>query len=222
MKFCLAKEHLDFFSKFEMLEIDSLMTGPQTKEVKLLVDKVLDQRFRNNVVTKMADLQSNFYEIGHDLWRDDESLKKIVFNKRICEIGYELGFPTPYRIGFDQYLTSNIKITETISLEDFSPFQGFLFGYLLCLNQTENIEENSSSPFSNKIGNICFLNSSFLIDFSLLQNQKNSEYLLVTFLSEKSVYTFKDKANQVHSLKKFGYAFGDRIAEKTNPIIYRK
>lgn len=224
MKFCLAKEHLDYFSKFGMLEIDSIFTQPQVTEIQLLINKILEQRFRSNIDKGISPRQSNLYELGHDLWRDDEDLKKLLFNKKISELGYELGFPTPFRIGSDQYLPADINFSSIITLDDFSSFQGVIFGYLLCLEPVVIEEESESEPcpFAAKKGNVVLLNFNFPIDFSHLKNNKGAEYLLVTYISEKSIYSLKEQADHVHYLKKFGYAFGDRIKENTHPIIYRK
>lgn len=228
MKFSLAKEQRDFFEQKGLLEVEGLITPSQLEILNSCVAEFVKKEAASQRRTVASVDPQKYFLAGHDLGRENPEIKKVIYHKSFSEVALELNFRAPFRMGYNQYIPQKFNSNENFSLNDISSFQGLLFGYILCL-KAENLEsiedsadsDSSESPFSTVPGHVVFLHPDFPIDYSLLKHRQGCEYILVTYIKDKSVYCFQEKNVQTHFLKKLGYGFGDRIKEETHPIVYR-
>jgi hypothetical protein len=45
---------------------------------------------------------------------------------------------------------------------------------------------------------------------------------MIVYCTDKTVYVLEKRDPHTHALKKLGYGFGDRLEEKTHPIIFNR
>ena len=76
--------------------------------------------------------------------------------------------------------------------------------------------------FSAKAGNGVFFSPQATIDFQILFTKRQGfAYILVVYVQSTTVYILNTNDPHAHTLKKYGYVFGDKLSDKSNPIIYR-
>ena len=59
------------------------------------------------------------------------------------------------------------------------------------------------------------------IPFAELSQNPDSLYLLIAYVSDSAVYILNEQDPHVHFLKSLDYTFGDKLKEKTHPILIR-
>ncbi|MEC7840360.1 MAG: hypothetical protein VX777_10015 [Chlamydiota bacterium] len=224
MKFSLAKEHRDFFYTHQALELEELISESQLSSLRSSIKEFFKKKLNISERGRQHIDPKQLYTIGHDLWRDEEIIKKIIFHRRFAEMALELEYQAPFRIGFDQFIPSGLEANKTYTLHDLNSFQGTLCGFLICLksHNSESEEQNQNeefNPFSSTEGNVTFIAPDCILDFSKVPEE--AEYLLVTYTQDKSVYAYNENDPHTNFLKKLGYGFGDRIKEETHPIVFR-
>lgn len=242
MKFAIAKQHRDFFHKNQCIEFTDLLNEKVCQDLISLIDLVLSERM--NVPANQLNKQnsSKLFMAGHDLWRGNESIRKIVTLPRLAEIAAELIETMPLRLGYDQLfpgvhksvldLSQNLYsdlLTHVYTLEDISSMQGVLCGLMLCLSAPEKPpipeeitqEETKTGLFSLTAGSGVYFSPKFSIDFNTLATLQGYRYLMIVYVHPTSVYILKETDLHTHALKRLGYVFGDRLSEKLNPIVYR-
>lgn len=176
-------------------------------------------------------LQSKNPAGNHDLWRENDSIKQIVFSRRLVNLVYELTNTKPLRIAFDHYLPekskSKLDAEKKTSVEEFfensTPLQermsiNPLVGmFLLILNTDGEINEETTVTAGG--GYFILPTTTFSIDeLSLTPNQR---LFLIGYGDSHSQYLYEIRDPDVHFLKNLGYVFGDRLNDNLHPILFR-
>jgi hypothetical protein len=176
-------------------------------------------------------LQSKKLAGKHDLWRENDAIKQIVFSRRLVNLVYELTNTKPLRIAFDHYLPEKSKsmldVEKKTSVEEFfenpiplqdrmsiNPLVGM---FLLILNTDGEINEETTVAAGG--GYFILPTTTFSLDeLSLTPNQR---LFLIGYGDSHSQYLYELRDPDVHFLKTLGYVFGDRLNDNLHPILFR-
>lgn len=219
MKLAVVLEHHVFFRQNGYIEFEELISPRLLEELKEQIKNSLNKKIEKNPSPE------KFFLEGRDLWRENESLKKIIFQPSFATIAAELVAQRPLRIAYDQFfpeLTSRTTLYKNFvstprSLNEFSSLDGIACGMLLCLSQ----KENSSYPTLLKPGNALFFRADCPMDFNELVQRPNSSYHMIAYSKERSIYEKQDIDPHAYAFKDLGYSFGERLSDKLNPILCR-
>lgn len=190
MRHALTKEHLDFFYQNHFITFEEVISQ---KECAALNAALEEQIGNENDPEKI-------FEKGHNTWRKDPRIKKVVLSSRLAEIATQLSKERTLRIGSDQILVPKLPI-EPAPIIDLCSVQKVVAGLTL-------------SPFT---GNATFYKPNEPIPFEEISEVE----LLIIYSEHHALYTHTPTDRHTHSLKKDGYGFGDHIDPKTHPIITR-
>lgn len=176
-------------------------------------------------------LQSKNLTTKHDLWRENESVKQIVFSRRLANLVYELTNTKPLRIAFDHYLPEKTKglldtekkspvetfFESQVPLQDRSSINPLVGMFLLVLNTDADVNEETSVTAGG--GYFILPTTTFSLDeLSLTPNQR---YFLIAYGDSHSQYLFEMRDPDVHFLKTLDYVFGDKLNDHKHPILFR-
>lgn len=234
MKFALDSNHRDFFQKNLAIEFDGLLDEKHLIPFKSHINMALAARLKEK---KEPQSPENLFMAGRDLWRMDASIRKIDAHRKFAEIASELITHKPLRLGYDQYIPAppapqvlghhrtpyDDLLHRTPSLEEISSLQGLLCGLMLCIQAPDTIEtQDTHAIFSAKAGNGVFFSPQAIIDFqALVHKRQGFAYILIVYVQSSTVYILNTEDPHAHTLKNYGYVFGDKLSDKSNPIIYR-
>ena len=176
-------------------------------------------------------LESKKSAAKHDLWREDDAIKQIVFSRRLVNLVYELTNVKPLRIAFDHYLPVKSKglldTEKKSSLETFfenpipiqermsiNPLVGM---FVLVLNTDSDVD----GEMSVTAGGGYFILPTTTFSLDLISVSPNQRLFLIGYGDSHSQYLYETKDPDVHYLKTLGYVFGDRLNDHMHPILYR-
>jgi hypothetical protein len=249
MKFAITSEQRQYFHKQQMLELEGLLTLQQLEFLTEAIEaEVL--RKKNIGSVKYANLPAKeLFMGGHDLWRNEASIAKVVTDLKYAEIIAELTHTRLLRLGYDQWFPSNLLImdksqspptaplpksrtaekspydqllSKTASLRNVCCLQGVCCGLMLCLSgSVSSKDEAYEGVFSDVAGNGVFIAPERAIDFPTLLQRPEQQFLLIVYTEKTALYTMQKDDPHVHELKRLGYVFGDRLNDRLHPIIYR-
>lgn len=232
MKFSIAYEHRQFFQKEKYIEFDLILTSSQVEELNAAIHLAVNTRLASEKSVGKRKTYEQFFMAGHDLWRDNETVKKIVTNPQLTQIGADLVETRDLRLGFDQYFPNISKkihftgiekkyedfLEEKLTLNELYGLEGIACGLLVCLRNAP--EGSDESVFPKEAGNAIYIAPDYQIDFSKL-NLNQQDYLLIVYTYNAAYYRLNEKDPHAHTLKHLGYHFGDKLNDKLNPIVYR-
>ena len=232
MKLVTDKTHRDFYYKNGWIEFDGLLTDAQLAKTEKLVDLVLTKRLKISQHKLKEKSREEMFISGHDLWRDEEALKKIFWSKQLAEIACELNEEHTLRAGSDQLILGEKRtayqekepvyekyLMQKGSLEDRTCLRSVTAGLLIAIDP---IAVESSTPLLSKVkGSGVFFKKDFEIDFSVLKDALSGKYILITYVNSRAVYVLNENDPHTHTLKHLGYVFGDRLTETLHPTIIR-
>lgn len=212
MKFSISLEQRNFLNQKGYIPFYALLSS---LELKTLNDA----------------LQSKKLNAKHDLWRENDTIKQIVFSRRLVNLVYELTNTKPLRIAFDHYLPEKSKsmldVEKKTSVEEFfenpiplqdrisiNPLVGM---FLLILNTDADINEETTVTAGG--GYFILPTTTFSLDeLSLTPNQR---LFLIGYGDSHSQYLYEIRDPEVHFLKTLGYVFGDKLNDHVHPILFR-
>lgn len=204
MKFSISLEQRNFLNQKGYIPFYELLSA---SELKTLNDALLSK-----------DLTAH-----HDLWRENEAIKKIVFSRRLVNLVYELTSKKPIRLGFDHYLPA--KKQGLLEEETKSPIEKFFEGTLPLQDQLSInpiigmflflLNEEGEAP----TGYFILPGTVFSLDELSLANDQR--YFLIGYGDSYSQYLYETRDPEVHFLKPLGYVFGDRLNDNLHPILFR-
>lgn len=241
IKFALAKEHRLYFEKNQMLEVEGVLTPLQIQQLKFAIERSVAQAAFLNESLKKLPAAAKPFMAGRDLWRNDNLIKKIVFDRDLAKIAADLMGVRFLRLGYDQYFPNPaqgsgltlqnsspspyeefLKVPAT--LEEISCIQGMECGLMICLGSNEQSADQPSpleSPFALKAGNIVYFSAQKVIDFSQLLNRSGQDFLMIGYAAKTALYFTNESDPHFHALKPLGYVFGDRLNDQIHPVVYR-
>ena len=236
MNFAVIRQHRDFFRKHHWLECEGVFSEEETKRVAQGVAAALAARLKVKA-DALADMPPDkVFAAGHDLWRTDATLKKVLLHRNLAEIAGELTEQRPLRFGYDMLLPTaggSSKFTGPYkTLMDTSPtlteicsIQGIICGAMICVSGPTDkksvVEKIDGTFLSDTPGNIIFFSPEWHLPFNEIINRPGYQYLMIVYVKPKSVYTRQDNDPHVHEFKQLGYQFGDKLTDILNPIVYQ-
>jgi len=201
MRLLLDSHHRDFFSKNGYIAFADLFS----EETLLRAESLITTNAR-------------------DLWRTNDAIRSLAFQKNCAEIASELTHSKTVRIAYDQTLCSNAPSSfpkSPVSLEDVSCIQPIVCGMILRLTRGPSLEKPLPfCPCPKERGEALFVSGKMLIVLEPLLSLEKQKFLLVAYSSSRPQYIAKEKDPFVNSLKSMGYAFGDHLNVSTHPILY--
>lgn len=248
MKFAVAKEHRDFFNKNFRIEFNNLFSKEQCDSFLIERMSVVSTRLNISKANFKTVSAGDQFMAGFDLWRGNNLLKKIIFQKNLAEAAADLLEVRSLRIGYDQLIpsfSSSISVKEdtysywlsqTTTLQDISSIQGIILGLMICIQApdlTDNpavsidkqntlLESNTINPlnfFPTSPGNGMYFSPDLPLDLNSLKTQQGYTYLLITYAKGTSVYCKKESDPHTNSFRHLGYSFGDRLSDRYHPLI---
>jgi hypothetical protein len=234
MKFALDTNHLEFFEKNQFIEFNALLTENEIKETQVHVEEALRKSVRTHKINGPLSADNQFMT-GHDLWRQDLFIRKLATKKQWAELASQLVQTKTLRLGYDQlfpgispasfsksdslytHLTANNN-----SLVEISSIQEAACGLILCIkNPSMNSSTDPRISFPTTEGNGLFIHPHKAIQFNELMQSPEALYLLIAYVRDPAVYILNEKDPHMHFLKQLGYTFGDKLRDKTHPIVFR-
>jgi hypothetical protein len=201
MKLTILPDHFKYFQRYGSIEFTGFINSQQIEQINSEIDLIEKKRQASTKEEK------NPWLLGRDLWRENDSLRKILCQAKWAEIAAQLTNAKVIRFGFDQLLEKPDCILTSGSLEEASHLQGIACSLLL------GLKGNADSPFP-KQGDACYYNSDFPFDFSQLPDK--SRYLLIVYAQERTLYTKKSP-----EMNRMEYRVGEILKDKFHPILYR-
>lgn len=233
MHFAVLREHRQFFTKQHWLECEGVFSEEEIRRVAQGVDAAMAARLKVRESALADKTPEQLFATGHDLWRADPTLKKILLHRSLGEIAGELTEQKPLRFGFDMLLpgpgaakiSGSYKsfIDNTPTLVEMSSIQGVICGGMICVSgqQQEGAEQSEiSSLFSATPGNIVFFSSEWNLPLSEIVHRPGYRYLMFVYVKAKAVYHRQELDPHLHEFKQLGYQFGDKLTDVLNPIVY--
>ncbi len=241
MKFSTAKEHRDFFQKHGWIEFEGLISDDQLLNANDLIDRTLAERL-NVTPERLNNISSEKkYVEGHDLWRANPALQKLVSQARFTEIAAELLETRTLRLGCDQifpsreqkpFLNETLQVyshflEEVASLEAISCLKGIACGVMICLGAKGEAEKPHTDSidvidvFPKSRCHVIFFQASAQVNWNRLYSHLGQTFYLVVFTNLHAHYQLEPRDPHTHTLKRLGYIFNDKLNDRLHPIIYR-
>lgn len=231
MKFATDKSHRDYFYKHGIIEFDGLFTLDQIHEMNVLIDKILAKRLAIPTSQLIHQQSQDIFIQGHDLFRQDEVLKKILLHRRLAETALELTEARSARMGYDTLLVGKAQessensiydqyLSQEGNLQEKSSMTPIICGLMLCLEPPQS-SDKISPLFSQTAGNAVYFKPDIPLELKDLLDIKRGRYLLMAYVDPRTVYILNNKDPHTHTLKHLGYVFGDKLSDTLNPLIVR-
>jgi hypothetical protein len=218
MKFCLTKEHRRHFDEKGYIEFEGIIDEKTLAKIRQGIGAALEER---------KNLKSPVAIYTRDLWSSTATLGAWIKKSSLAEIASELFYQNTLRFGFDQFITSETNfISEKgpTSLQELCSLQTLTGAFLVCLEEPKQpLSDLEPMSLPKKAGNGTF----FAIDKPLLTSDmlataSDGKYLLIGFSTAITVYIANPRDPGNLSLRELGYNFGDKLQDKTHPILFRR
>lgn len=228
MKYAINIDHIRFWREHQCLILQDLFSPAQVEQLLDGINAVFTRRL--GVLWRHEAPDQLFVE-GRDLHCDNETIMRIICQKKIVTILSEVFDCKPLRLGFDQYLPANIKDPTQVedpygeflrqggSLDQISCLKGIAGALLICLQEPD--KQDPTQFFPSVPGEATILHPSKLLPLYFLDEIKRGSYLLITYTDQIALYVHNERDPHVHTFKRWGYVFGDKLREPYHPIILR-
>jgi|GEM_PF-6878256 hypothetical protein len=185
----LTKDHLTFFHKHKFIELEELMT-------------------EDEIDTILSELNGQTY----DLWRTNDTLKKIILKRSLAGVASELSKIEPIRIGYDRLIEGR-GANSPLNLIEMSAIRRVVSGVAIQLQSYDGEE----LYIPKKKGSGTFFTPYYPLTFP-----EKCQLLLIVYTESKALYVYEPRDLNCHALKKLGYGFNDRLRSETHPILYQR
>lgn len=225
MQFTITGEHRYYLEKHRYIELQQILSDLKLEELKRALKAAMRSRLGDN--WKLERTETLFVE-GHDLHCTNDNLQRILSQRTWVSAFSELLDCRPMRLGFDQYLPPSLSkapsanepyrdfLSHNYSIDEASCIKGIAGALLICLEPP-----TSETTLPKNPGDATLFLPNFSIPFSDLTKPGAGTYLLVTYADAISLYVPNKNDPHIHTLKRWGYGFGDKLKEPHYPIIYR-
>jgi hypothetical protein len=213
MKQVIEYGHIEFFKQNGYLELEDFLSEDKLYLLNQEIESTQKQKKLHHKSPEDLFLES------HDLFRSLPDLKMLLLSPQVAMVISQLTHQNAFRLLFDQLLVfpASLHYPNPLNISDLS-FQGVLLGGLLKLSGAES--EQSVLP--RKPGFVSFFNPTKEIPMDLFQERSSTEYLLFAFGKKEALYKLSPKDPHTHSLKNFGYGYGDHLNNEFHPLIFKK
>lgn len=224
MRFALNADHRDFFQKNNYIELEELLTPIQANLLRKHIERTLAARLQISIEKLTNTPAAELFQVGYDLWRDDETIRKSVHKRAYASLAAELLHAHALRLAFDAYIQtskqSSCPFLETLPLQEISCLFPLVGGLILPLKDLE--EPCNSFPLPLKAGNGLFISATLPIPWPQLFQTPGLHLLVVGFGQEKTFFRADTRDAHAIHLKKLGYVFNDLLREDLHPLLLRK
>lgn len=234
MKLAPDDPHKEFFQQNKAIEFEEVFSNEEIQHLKEGIKNLLSKRLKVPASKILSENAHRLFEVGRDLWRNQDEVRKFSLNRRLAEIAFQLTEERPIRIGYDQYFPKMDKASKFIqgkydkffdrsfSLEEFCSLQGLICGVLVCLNDREGAELSRHIPkLPSKVGNALFLHPKVQVNWPGLFKDGVNEYYLIVYGAGTCLYALSSQDPLSRFLMREGYVAGDRLNDTSNPIVFR-
>lgn len=217
MRFKITGDHRKVFENQKYIAFADVLPSSLLEEASCRIDTFLSSRLKRLIENVPPP---ELFKVGHDLWRQDETIKQLVQNRTLAQLAGGLLGKTPLLLAFDQVLRTTSQVgfpqANARSLQQISCIQPLAGAALLRLLGT-----STSSPLlPTKPENVVFLAPDLPLPWELFFQEPHHTFLLITYASPKALYLLEKNDPHTHELKKLGYAFGDHICPPHHPLLY--
>jgi hypothetical protein len=217
MRFKITGQHRRVFETQKYITFENVLPSNLIHEAALQADAILSQRFHRLIETASP---SELFKIGRDLWRQDDTAKRLVQNRVLAQIAGGLFGHKTLQLAYDQLLRTPIQSAfpgaTTLSLQEISCFQPLAGAALVRLLGT-----SLASPlFPTKSEDVVFLAPDLPIPWEVFFQEPHHSFLLIVYAPFKALYILEKRDLHTHAMKKLGYVFGDTIHPPEHPIVY--
>lgn len=158
---------------------------------------------------------------GRDLWRKEEVLRRLLLRKMAPAIFHLIA--KPVRLACDQWLPS-LPFDKACAIKDLISIQGLVLCAIFTAEQIAPPQRRAAAigipPFASKPNSVLFVKPNIILDWPLLAKFPVDLYMAAYALPNHAVYVHNPKDPAAHSLKEFGYEFGDVLTEPHHPLLF--
>lgn len=240
MKFVLAKEHRDFFTKKGWIEFEGVFSDTFIDQTNQQLYLSIAQRLGVPSDQLHKHPSEALFLEGRDLWRENPFLMKLVSHPQLASIASDLFQKKTLRLGCHQFFPAkgillternqkkiyNLFLEQSATLEEVMSVDELVAGVMIALDdpseETPLLEDESViDPFPQKKGSVLFFRKDLKLDWQRLFAHPKQRYCLIVYTEPTAFYKFNPKDPLTHTLKHLGYTFNARLTDKLNPIVYR-
>lgn len=244
MKLTLGKNHHYYFEKEGMIEFDALVPHTLLEKINTAVDNTISLRLPGGICqADSAEHCDKIMAAGRDLWRSCPAIQQLASRSTLAHIAEELMLCSPVRLGYDQLFTFPPSSADAalalqsasgylslsrapLTFKEISCIQGIFGGLMICLIAPDRAiapsDDLATTPFSHTAGNGVFFSGDLPLAWpQLFAARPGARYLLIAYCEERSVYVQMEDDPNRHALREMGFVFGDRLNERSHPILKR-
>lgn len=201
MRFAITGQQKSYYNLHRFIEFEDLISEDMAKEVARAI--------RSS-------------KISRDLWRESPVIERLSLSKKIAEIAAQLNNKKKLRIAYDQTVQPGMALESGLVLKQMSCFQKIIGGALIFIDVATPSEEipEELSFIPRKTGNAIFFVPDVPLDFTPLIASKDALCLLIVYCNDNAIYVRETRDNFTHECKKLGYGFGDKLSNRTHPIVF--
>lgn len=217
-KFAVDPHHREYYQKQHAIEFEGLISEATLKEL---------QQDLKSIFGKIPS--AKHFEEGRDLWRRSTAFKRLARNMALAEIAADLTSRPQIRLGLDQFFPSfepseppySSYLKGGFTLAEAASIQGVICGLMLCLKAPTSPKEQQSQLFPVKAGNGIFFDPNWMMPLQEKEGRSDGEYLLVVYAETNAVYVQHPHDPLTHLWKGLDYVYGDKLKEKTHPLLIK-
>lgn len=217
MRFKITGHHRKIFETQKYITFENVLPITLVQEASLQADALLSKRLNHLIETTSAP---ELFKLGRDLWRQDETLKRLVHNRALAQIAGELFGHSALQLAYDQLLRTTSQPgypgATTLSLQEISCIQPLAGAALIRLSGTS--ETYPLLPAKSE--DVVFLSPTLSLPWELFFQEPQHSFLLIAYAPFKALYVLEKRDIHTHQLKKLGYGFGDSIHPPEHPLVY--
>ena len=216
MKISVSGEQLLFFDRHGYLELEGVFTSQVITELRENVENILHTRAQSAGVVFDDALSL----CGHNLALASQNIQKRLCSPSMGKLVNMMTKMRPLRYGFDQVVVPSYP-PKGATLEEVSSIYPVLIGGVIALDGAERAEEPQVDPFVFKDLPASAGSVSFVKPETVWEVEPSSQrHLLVVFCGAQPLYVHQERNPYTHVFKEYGYVFGDRLLDKTNPVVF--
>jgi hypothetical protein len=208
----IAGEQLSYFERFGYVELQSLL---HDSEVRDLQHALAVERAKQPI----SPFGSPAPGVG-DMAITSEEGRRVLCSSKLGEAAFAFVRKKPIRYAFDRLWPSfppNDSHIDTIS--SISPV---LIAIVIALETKAAVAAPKESPFMltslpSEAGSVLFISPKTALHLT----SSSGNYLVVGYSGGRMLYGLQPQDPCTHTLKRYGYVFGDRLVEATHPVVYR-
>lgn len=231
MNFAVVREHREFFRKNHHIECEGIFTREEVDKIAQGVSAALAVRLKVPPKTRTKVTPTDEFAVGHDLWRTEHAIKKVLLHRNLAEIASELTEHKPLRFGYDMLLPSVLGpmgvgsayrafLEKNATLNEISGIQGIVCGGMLCVSAPGDNSQVASNLFPKIPGHVVFFSPEWQLPLQDKLLMEGYCHIMFVYVNAKAVYCRRETDPHLHDFRDLGYQFGDKLTDGLNPIVF--